>query len=86
MSYHRTFVASLKKADKLCVNCVFYTEHKQIYPFKQKYDHLSDGYCSLFGKINMVTGIIQEYRSAKHCRKDETKCSHEGRYYLENKP
>jgi hypothetical protein len=59
----------------LCIQCKYFIEHKS--PDR---DQLL-GRCKRFAEMDLVTGII-EYRFAKICRDDNSKC---GTYGLEYK-
>ena len=71
---------SSKSVKPACVNCVNYIEYKREYPYDELYTKYKYGKCYKFGIQNLVTGTI-EYEPAAFCRKDETKCGENGKYF-----
>ena len=62
-----------------CKNCINYVKYK--YPHDEIYDpETKIGYCSLFGKENLVSGEIN-YENALSCRINDVKCGEYGRYF-----
>ena len=76
-----TMSSFIEKATNPCVNCINYRKYNYTYPHDEMYDSETKlGTCYLFGKENMVTGQV-EYDDALSCRKNESKCGKNGRYY-----
>ena len=71
---------SSKSVKPACVNCVNYIEYKREYPYDELYTKYKYGNCYKFGIQNLITGTI-EYEPAAFCRKDETKCGENGKYF-----
>lgn len=79
----RTFSSFIIKIQNPCINCVNYIKYKYPYPEDELYDYETKlGKCSLFGNQNLVTGET-EYEQAIVCRKNDSKCGKEGKYYNE---
>jgi hypothetical protein len=77
----RFFSNFIIKTKTPCVNCKNYVKYKHATLYDEIYDWEPKlGICSKFGKQNLVTGVI-EYDSALLCRRNESKCGKEGRYY-----
>jgi hypothetical protein len=62
----------------ICKNCVYFKPYK----YDEKFYDL--GKCTKFGKIDIVSGII-EYKYACNCRTSDNLCSFNGTYYEERK-
>jgi len=62
----------------ICKNCVYFK------PFKNDEKYYDLGKCTKFGKIDIVSGII-EYKYACNCRTSDNLCSFNGTYYEERK-
>lgn len=70
----KQFLINLKVP--ICKNCVYFKPYK----FDGKFYDL--GKCTKFGKMDIVSGII-EYNYASTCRTDNNLCSFNGTYYEE---
>ena len=64
----------------ICINCLYFIEHKNNYPYDPISDDKLYGRCKKFGEIDFVTGLI-EYNFAKDCRDDINKCGKIGSEY-----
>jgi hypothetical protein len=73
-----TIVSNGKKP--ACINCVNYIEYTRDYPYDELYTKYKYGKCAKFGTQNLVSGII-EYEPAAYCRKYETQCGADGKYF-----
>jgi len=62
----------------ICKNCVYFKPYKND---KKFYDL---GKCTKFGKMDILSGII-EYKYASSCRTSDDLCSFNGTYYEERK-
>ena len=62
----------------ICKNCVYFT------PYKNDEKFFDLGKCTKFGKMDILSGII-EYKYAYNCRTDDNHCSLNGTYYEERK-
>ena len=62
----------------ICKNCVYFK------PYKNDEKFYDLGKCRKFGKIDIVSGII-EYKYAYNCRTSDNLCSFNGTYYEERK-
>ena len=62
----------------ICKNCVYFK------PYEYDDTFYDLGKCRKFGKIDIVSGII-EYRYACTCRTSDNLCSFNGTYYEERK-
>jgi len=60
-----------------CRNCIYY-QTKNINP-----DFSSLNKCEKFGEKDIVNGMIK-YEYAESCRKNESKCGKEGKYFEED--
>lgn len=61
----------------LCINCKHFINHKTNYPFDDIPNDSLYGKCSIFGKIDLVTGE-KEYFYASTCRSLEHLCGEKG--------
>ena len=66
-----------------CLNCLYFIEHKNNYPYDPIPSDKKFGRCKKFGEINLVTGLI-EYDYATLCRDDINRCGKIGSEYKEN--
>lgn len=62
----------------ICKNCVYFKPYK----YDEKFYDL--GKCTKFGKMDIVSGII-EYKYACNCRTSNDLCSFNGTFYEERK-
>jgi hypothetical protein len=69
-----------KSAPPFCVNCQFFIQHKNNYPYDPvPNDHLY-GKCRKFYEMDLITGnVIHDY--AIVCRNNKEKCGLSGREY-----
>ena len=65
----------------VCVNCRYFIEHTNNYPYDALPNDLLYGKCKKFGEINCVTGVLK-YDFAKNCRTDNDKCGKIGIEYM----
>jgi hypothetical protein len=66
----------------LCLNCLYFIEHENNYPYDPLPNNKQYGRCKKFGEIDLVTGLV-EYDIAKNCRNDIKKCGKSGLEYKE---
>jgi len=64
----------------ICLNCIYFIEHTNNYPYDPVPNDKQYGKCRKFGEYNLITGLI-EYDLAKNCRDDNNKCGKSGSEY-----
>jgi hypothetical protein len=62
-----------------CKNCIYYKPNILHNDFTSTFNK-----CEKFGEKNIITDIVT-YNFADFCRKDETMCGKEGKYFKEEK-
>ena len=72
----KNFIINSK--NPICKNCVYFKPYKND---KKFYDL---GKCTNFGKMDIISGII-DYKYAYDCRTNDNLCSLNGTYYEERK-
>lgn len=78
----RLFSSFIVKTKNPCIKCVNYIQYKYGDPYEELYDSETRiGKCSLFGKENIVTGVV-EHDNAFVCRNTADKCGEKGKYFV----
>ena len=75
-SIEKQFITNSKVP--ICKNCVYFK------PYKHDEKFYDLGKCTKFGKMDILSGII-EYKYAYNCRTSDNLCSFNGTYYEERK-
>jgi hypothetical protein len=65
-----------------CVNCLYFVEHTNNYPYDPTPNDEKYGKCKKFGEVDLITGSIN-YDIARNCRNDINKCGKSGSEYKE---
>jgi len=66
----------------ICLNCLHFIENTNNYPYDSSPSYEDYGRCKKFGKVNLITGVI-EYDSAINCRLNDRQCGNSGLEYID---